>query len=99
MSFFLLLLYLAAFLLRLEEQFPSLAPYPIMYVLGIAVSLASLLEVFAGKRPTLRAPQIYLMVALTVMIPLSVVFTGWFGGAVLALEYLRFTGLPPTSLL
>lgn len=84
MSFFLLLLYLVALYVRLDEQFLSLVPYRIMFCLGIAATVASLLDLLAGKRPTFRAPQLYLMVGLTGMVALSVALTGWLGGAVAA---------------
>ena len=84
MSFILVVLYLIAWYVRVDEQFPSLVQYPIMFWLGVGGAVTSLLNVLSGKRPTLRAPQLYLMAGLTVMISLSIAFTGWLGGAVQA---------------
>jgi len=86
MSFALVVLYLIAWYVRVDEQFPSLVQYPIMFWLGVGGAVTSLLNVLSGKHPTLRAPQLYLMAGLTAMISLSIAFTGWLGGAVYAFE-------------
>lgn len=89
MAFALSLLYILFTLVPPAEIVPELAPYNVMDVLGLLALVASLLGVIAGRRPHLKAPQVYLLGGLVLWAMLSVVLAeGWFGGAVETLHVL-----------
>ncbi len=89
MGFFLFLLYLAAFFLRPTELFSGLAGYQVMDVLAVFALAGAALGWLGGRRPLLRAPQLYLVLALVLWASSSVLITlGWLRGALAAFGHL-----------
>lgn len=88
MGFFLLVVYLILTFIRPFELYPSLAPYRIMFSVGILAIAGTVISLIIGRRPTFRANQIYLMLGLMVMVALSLIITErWFGGALQAIQH------------
>ena len=86
MAFLLTLLYVAFSYLRPAEQFRDLAPYRVMLWLGLAAGFAAAVKYLLRGRFGFQSRQVLLVAALTCMIVISRLATGWIGGAVAALE-------------
>jgi len=67
------------------ELMPSLAPYRPILVLSI-IGLPAALMSGVLNRFSFRAPQIYLLPVFAGVLAFSLVYQGWLGGALLALE-------------
>ncbi len=86
MSFFLLLLYVAASYLRPMDFFPSLGPYRLMLFLGLVALLFALFRIVTrGSYPFPKTPLV-LMAGLVAGVVLSRASHGWLGGALAALS-------------
>jgi hypothetical protein len=91
MSLLFAAIYLAALLIRPQELFWALAPYNVMDILaGLAIG-AAVLDILAfGSRPSLRQPQVVLLVTFVFWAAFSVAAAQqWFGGAWRAFEKLN----------
>jgi hypothetical protein len=92
MGLLLFLVYLTAFLLRPTELFPAFARYHLMDVLAALAIGGALWGLLRGRRPALRGPQIYVVLAFMLWAALSVFITlGWLRGAIHAFEYLAIS--------
>jgi hypothetical protein len=84
MGFLLTLVYIALALLSPNYLLPTLTPYHLQVAVAVAAMLASIPPAL-HKNP-LAVPQSITMGIVILLIPASFVLTGWFGGAVMALD-------------
>lgn len=79
--FFYLLAYLAVLYVRPHEYMPGLLEAPVLPLLLVAAFLTWTVR----QSKSFEAPQFWLLPVLTLMLMLSLIFTGWFGGGLKAL--------------
>lgn len=82
MAFALYLGVLIITFLRPAELFPALEGYEIVAVVSVAALGGACVAVITGRGPTLQAPQLYLVVLLTLWVAFSLIASQlWLGGA------------------
>ena len=86
-SFGLYLVYLSLSYIRVFDVFlTGLIPYRPMLALGLVALAAALLRLFTGHKAALRLDHLALLLTLLAWVGISVAVTGWFGGALEAMN-------------